>query len=85
MDARYSSERDASLLIVSLCDQDVEEEEDQAEEKKTNKKKNTGGPRYLLTFYLRIRLLTFEKIVQNDNCQVKNGLFICKFKIRGPK
>jgi hypothetical protein len=44
-----------------LCDQDVEEEEDQADEKKTNKKKNTGSPRYLLTFYLRIRLFTFGK------------------------
>jgi hypothetical protein len=36
-------------------------------------------------FYLRIRLFTLEKMVQNDKFPVKYGLFICEFKIRGPK
>ncbi len=30
-------------------------------------------------------LIHIGKIVQNDNFPVKNGLFICKFNIRGPK
>jgi hypothetical protein len=46
---------------------------------------STGGPRYSRTFYLRIRVFTFEKLVQIDTFQVKNGLFIYEFKIRGPK
>ncbi len=41
--------------------------------------------RYSRTFYMRIRLFTFAKIFQNDNFPVKNGLFICDFKIRGLK
>ena len=36
----------------------------------------TGGPRNLRTFYLRIRLFTLVKLVQNDNFLVRNGLFI---------
>jgi hypothetical protein len=44
----------------------------------------TGGPRYSRTFYLRIRLFTSTKRVQNNNFPVKIGLFICEFKIRGP-
>ncbi len=45
----------------------------------------TGGPRYSRTFYLRIRLFTLTKRVQNNNFSVKTGLFFCEFKIRGPK
>ncbi len=30
-------------------------------------------------------LIHIGKMVQNDNIPVKNGLFICEFKIRGPK
>ncbi len=45
----------------------------------------TGGPRYSRTFYLRIRSFTLTKIAKKDNFQVKNGLFICEFKIHGPK
>ncbi len=30
-------------------------------------------------------LIHIGKLVQNDNFPVKNGLFICDFKIRGPK
>ncbi len=45
----------------------------------------TGGPRYSRTFYLRIRLFTSTKRVQNNNFPVKIGLFICEFKICGPK
>ncbi len=48
-------------------------------------KKARGGPRYSLTFYLRIRLIAWTKRVQNKNFLVKNGLFICEFKICGPK
>ncbi len=48
-------------------------------------KYSTGGPRYSRSFYLRIRLFTLDKMVQNDNFLVKNGLFICEFKIRGLK
>jgi hypothetical protein len=44
----------------------------------------TGGPRYLRTFYLRIRLFILEKMVRNDKFSVKNGLIIYEFKIRGP-
>jgi len=40
---------------------------------------NTGSPRYS-----RTRLFTFTKLVKNDNFLVKNGLFICEFRIRGP-
>ena len=46
---------------------------------------NTGGLRFLRIFYLQICLFTLVKLVQNDNFLVKNGLFICKFSIRGPK
>jgi hypothetical protein len=46
---------------------------------------NTGIPRYLRTFYMRIRLFTLSKMIQNHTFPVKNGLFICKFKIIGPK
>jgi len=46
---------------------------------------STGGPRNLRTFYLRVRLFTLGKVVQNNNFQVKNGLFIREFRIRGPK
>ncbi len=46
---------------------------------------STGNLHYSRTFYLRFCLFTLEKMVQNDNFPVKNGLFICKFKIRGPK
>ena len=49
------------------------------------KQQHTGGPRYSRTFYLRIRLFTFAKLVKNANFLVKNGLFICEFRIRGPK
>ncbi len=45
----------------------------------------TFVPRYLQTFYLQIRLFTFEKNVKIDNFSVNNGLFICEFKIRGPE
>ena len=47
--------------------------------------KGTGGLCYLRTFYLQIRLFTLAKLVLNDDFLVKNGLFICEFKIRGPK
>ncbi len=47
--------------------------------------KSTRGPSYSRTFYLRIRLFTSTKSVQTNNFQVKTGLFICEFKIRGPK
>ncbi len=43
------------------------------------------GLRYSRTFYLRIRLFTLAKSGQNDYFLVKNGLFICEFKIRGSK
>jgi len=46
---------------------------------------NTGGPRNSWTFYLRICLFTLWKVVQNNNFLVKNGLFICEFRIRSPK
>ncbi len=46
---------------------------------------STASPRYSRTIYLRIRFFTFKKMVQNDKFPVKNGLFICDFKIRGPK
>jgi len=46
---------------------------------------DTGGPRNSQTFYLRIRLFTLGKVVQNNNFLVKNGLFICEFSIHGPK
>ena len=36
-------------------------------------------------FICEIRFSTFENWSKNDNFLVKNGLFICKFKIRGPK
>ncbi len=36
--------------------------------------------------YLSMKLNTGGlKLVRNENFTVKNGLFICKFKIRGPK
>ena len=40
----------------------------------TFQKSHTGGPRYSRTFYLRIRLFTLGKLVQNDHSLVKNGL-----------
>jgi len=45
----------------------------------------TGGPRNSQTFYLQIRLFTLGKVVPNNTFLVKNGLFIRKFSIRGPK
>jgi hypothetical protein len=41
----------------------------------TEFKISTGGPRYSRTFYLRIRLFTLEKMIQNDNFQVENWTF----------
>ncbi len=35
--------------------------------------------------YLRTRLFTSAKMVQNNKFLVKKGLFICEFKIRWPK
>ncbi len=48
----------------------------------TQGSQTTCDTRYSRTFYLQIRLLTLAKMVQNDNFPVKNGLFICEFKIR---
>ena len=39
---------------------------------------------YSRTLYLQIHLFTLANLIKNANCLVKNGLFICKFNIRGP-
>ncbi len=46
---------------------------------------SSGGPRYTRTFYLQTCLFSSAKLVQKDSFLVKKGLFICKFKICGPK
>jgi hypothetical protein len=47
---------------------------------------NTGGPPSLFADFLSAdSLIHIGKMVQKDNITVKNGLFICEFKIRGPK
>ncbi len=46
---------------------------------------STGGPRLFVDFLSANSLIHIGKTVQNDSFPVKNGLFIFKFKIRGPK
>ena len=45
---------------------------------------HTGGPRYTRSFYMRIRLFTYEKLVEKAKFLVNVCLFICEFSIRGP-
>jgi hypothetical protein len=49
------------------------------------RKSSTGEPRYPWSFYLRIRLFTFEILLKRAKFLVKMCLFICEFSIRGPK
>ncbi len=49
------------------------------------KRLSTGGPRYSQTINLRICLFTLSINCQNDYFLANNRLFICEFKIRGPK
>ncbi len=46
---------------------------------------NTGDPRYPRSFYPRIRLFTHWNIGKKAKFLVKMCLFICEFRIRGPK
>ncbi len=47
---------------------------------------NTGGrPSLFADFLSANSLIHIGKMVQKDNFLVKNGLFICEFKIRGLK
>jgi hypothetical protein len=49
------------------------------------KKVHTGEPRFPWSFYLRIRLFTFEIWIKRTKFLVELCLFICEFSIRGPK
>jgi hypothetical protein len=46
---------------------------------------NTGSPRYSRIFLSANLLIPIAKNGQIDNFPFKKGLFICEFKIRGPK